>query len=287
MSNHYRIMAPRPQAPLTAPVFHTWAEPDGTDWARFCRLPDGYLVRFTDHADYEITADGLHATCWPAPEVDAPTLEHLFHNQVWPLMLSLQQKLVFHGSAVSVGTGAVAFLGRSGQGKSTLAAAFAVADTPFLTDDALLIEADGSEAYSVLPGQPAIRLWDDSRSALLHDDAPSAPAIGFTDKQRFLAEHRLPHLSAKQRLLAAYFLADDGATEIRIEALQGADRLTAWTQQAFVLEMENPERLGAQFAAESRLAYVVPGFVLDFPRRFDQIDMLKSRIVEHAMRLVP
>ena len=56
--------------------------------------------------------------------------------------------------------GAVAFLGQSGAGKSTLAASFALDDSAFLTDDALLIE-ESEGTCMALPSHASVRLWDD------------------------------------------------------------------------------------------------------------------------------
>ena len=123
---------------------------------------------------------------FPAPGVTSPTVEHLYLNQVLPLALSRQGKLVLHGSAVDIAGQGVAFLGESGRGKSTLAASFATEGTRFLTDDGLLLEwVDGR--CMIIPSHPSIRLWEDSQEALVNSSAEMAPAVSFTSKARFLA----------------------------------------------------------------------------------------------------
>jgi hypothetical protein len=125
---------------LGVPPFHTWAFPDGTLWTEFHRADGGYLLRFPQLADFLVSADACTVTCIPVPEVPEGTARHLYLNQVLPLVLSKLGKLVFHASAVEIGSHAVAFVGESGRGKSTLAASFAVSGCRFLTDDGLVVE---------------------------------------------------------------------------------------------------------------------------------------------------
>ena len=100
----------RLQSPVAQPPFHTWTFPDGTLWTEFHRANGGYLLRFPDLADFQVSADALHVTGFPAPEVADATVQHLYLNQVLPLVLSKLGKLVFHASAVEIGAGAVAFV---------------------------------------------------------------------------------------------------------------------------------------------------------------------------------
>jgi ABC-type multidrug transport system fused ATPase/permease subunit len=116
---HFAVQPVRPFVPQPVPSFHHWLLPDGTLWLQFYRTPAGYLLRFTDLAEFEISADGQTIACWPSAEISDGTIQHLYLNQVLPLALSQQGKLVFHASAVQIGAGAVAFMGPSGRGKST------------------------------------------------------------------------------------------------------------------------------------------------------------------------
>ena len=119
-------LPPRAQAPKIASPFHTWDSPDGTLWAAFYRKKAGFLLRFPELADFEISADGRCVRCIPALDISDATTEHLYLNQILPLALSKAGKLVFHASAVELVGCATAFVASSGRGKSTLAAGFAV-----------------------------------------------------------------------------------------------------------------------------------------------------------------
>src|SRR5262245_30451313 len=110
------VLPPRRQGPCVSEPFETWDLPDGTNWVSFFRTGSGFLIRFPDLADVEVSTDGRSVTSVPVPGVSEVTTEHLYMNQVLPLAISKRGKLVFHGSAVDVGDCAIAFLAPSGRG---------------------------------------------------------------------------------------------------------------------------------------------------------------------------
>ena len=61
MSVSLQTLGARPQAPLHQEPFHQWTFPDGTKWTHFYRLESGYLLRFPDLADFEVSRDGRTA----------------------------------------------------------------------------------------------------------------------------------------------------------------------------------------------------------------------------------
>ena len=113
----YSLGQPRSQDTVGLLPFHEWIFPDGTQWAQFYRIDQSYLVRFPELGDFDISADGLIVRLWPAPGIVAGTIDHLYLNQVLPLVLSKLGKWVFHASAVETPSGAVVFLAESGRGK--------------------------------------------------------------------------------------------------------------------------------------------------------------------------
>jgi hypothetical protein len=90
-----RLRPARLQTPLPNAPFHTWTFPDGTLWTEFHRTNGGYLLRFPDLADFQVSADALAVTGFPAPEISETTVQHLYLNQVLPLVLSKLGKRVF------------------------------------------------------------------------------------------------------------------------------------------------------------------------------------------------
>jgi hypothetical protein len=277
----FTIAAARSQAALEATPFHEWSFPDGTLWTQFYRTPSGYLLRFPDLADFEVSADGMVVTCFPAPEASEATSQHLYLNQVLPLVLGKLGKLVFHASAVELPGGAVAFVAESGRGKSTLAASFATSGWRFLTDDGLVLE-EHDNGYLVTPSHPSIRLWDDSQLALIADGAETAPALPFTPKSRFLAGDELPFCEEPRTLRRMYFLGDGSATRIRFERMNGTEAAIELVKSSFLLDIKEKPRVASHFDQVAKLANQPIHYRLDFPRRFEELASVRHAIVEHA-----
>jgi hypothetical protein len=275
------VLGPRGQAPCGAVPFHTWDLAEGSVWTAFYRTSSGFLLRFPDLADFEVSVDGRYVTCTPAPNVPNATAEHLYLNQVLPLALSKLGKLVFHGSAIEIGDDAIAFLAQSGGGKSTLAAGFAVRGHRFLTDDGLVIEpVDG--VYRVLPSHPSLRLWQDSHERLLRGDRETAPALAYTSKVRFIAGTRLTHCDEPRSLRTAYFLGNGSATEITFRRLTEAETLVAWAKHSFLLDVEDRDLISAHFDRIATLANDLVCYDLDYPRLYDDLDRLLEAVVAHV-----
>src|SRR5690606_8330052 len=100
-------------------------------------------------------------------DVPPATLRHGLLDQVIPMCLGQLGRQVLHASAVRLADGRVlGFVGQSGLGKSTLAAAFAAAGASILTDDCLLIEPRGP-GFAAIGNYPGVRLNEDSATRLL------------------------------------------------------------------------------------------------------------------------
>ncbi len=271
----------REQEAIGPAPFHRFVSPAGGVWTEFYRRGAAYLLRFPGYADFDVSADGTAVVCHPAIDTDLATAEHLYINQVLPLALSQQGRLAFHASAVTVPGGAVAFLGQTGMGKSTLAAAFARTGGSFLTDDGLLLRASGDD-YLVLPNHPSIRLWDDSHQALIEDDAALAPAVSFTSKSRVLAGDGMPYCNEPTRLLAAFVLDSPASGGIVIRRAALAASVMSWIKNSFVMDVEDRVSLTRHFHNATVVSGVVPTYYLDYPRRFDLLPSVQAAIVSHV-----
>jgi hypothetical protein len=279
----YSHKAERQQRSIDATPFHRYTLDDGTVWTEFYRSDTGYLLRFPDLADFEVSADGRSVVGYPAPGTDDSTVEHLYINQLVPLALSRQGQPAFHASVVTMPGGAVAFLGKAGMGKSTLAASFALEEAAFLTDDALLVdETDGIRA---MPSHASLRLWEDSVEALIPDHAPKAGAISYSSKARLLAGNVLHHANEPVPLLAAYVLDWQEVAEIVIIPLKDSARQMAWVSNSFLLDIQDQALLARHFDWTHRIADEVPTFSLDYPRIYGMLPEVREAVRQHAMSI--
>lgn len=274
---HYTTKPMRPQRALEVEPFHHYFSDDGSVWTEFYRSDDGYLLRFPGLADFQVSADGKAVVAYPAEDGDEVTVEHLYINQLVPLALSRQGQPAFHASAVTMLDGVAAFLGRAGMGKSTLAASFALHDASFLTDDALIIE-EAEDGCVVMPSHPSLRLWEDSKEALIDSDTPQAADISYSTKARLLAGEALAFSGEPQRLLAAFVLVREDSSDIAIRELSGLDRYMAWLENSFLLDITDRELLSQHFEWTDRISAMVPTFSLDYPRDYGMLPDVQRAI---------
>ncbi|MCE7982692.1 MAG: hypothetical protein DYG89_16025 [Caldilinea sp. CFX5] len=277
----FTIQPARPFTPQPLASFHQWLLPDGTLWLQFYRIPTGYLLRFTNLADFEVSTDGQTICCWPGPETSASTIEHLYLNQILPLALGQQGKLIFHASAVEIGDVAVAFMGASGRGKSTLAATFATTGLRFLADDGLLVEPHEGH-YQVIPSHPSIRLWQDSEQALIPPDAIKATPVQFTSKSRFLSGQEVVFCEQPRPLKQIYLLGEGITDQLVCQRIRPAVACIELVKHAFILDSVAATLLTNQFATLSQITQQIPCYRLDYPRSFATVTAIKQAIINHV-----
>ena len=263
---------------MAAREIQQWTFPGGEAWARIHRTRSGYLVRFPGWADFAISSDGSRVTSRPVQGLPDGTIEHIYRNQVVPLALSRAGHLVIHASAVENGRGAVAFVGESGRGKSTLAAAFAARGHAFLCDDGLLLEARGERVWAV-PGPDSLRLWPDSCRALL--PGRRAEPAPYSAKRHLRAGTALTHRATSLPLHRIYFIGAPAA-RVSIRALPPSVALIELVRHSFVIDVGDEGLLASQFAGLARIARDAACFRLDFPRRFAALEATRRAIARHA-----
>jgi hypothetical protein len=88
----------------------------------------------------------------PAPGVDERVLRSVLLGVALGVLLHQRGLLTLHASAVVINGGAVAFIGRKGEGKSTMAAAFYARDSGVLADDIVACLRHDAGRPMVLPG---------------------------------------------------------------------------------------------------------------------------------------
>jgi len=132
-------------------------------WAfRLHRVTDGLRLDYGRTGSYGIRADGREIVWYTPPDCDLEPdylLELVRAILLGPAMaLALHQRgiLCLHGSAVTIGSEAVAFLAPKHFGKSTIALALTASGARLMTDDLVAIEVRSSPA--VLPGVHSLRL---------------------------------------------------------------------------------------------------------------------------------
>jgi hypothetical protein len=152
--------------------------PDGR-WYVGVADADGYRLTFRDCGEFVISRD-FTAIRWVENGTRAELMPILFAGTVLAFYLTVRHQLVLHASAVARGDRALAFVGQSGRGKSTLAALAAAAGARVVTDDVLLVDVQGTPRCRGSAGELRLR-----------DGASSIAAALPRAERRATADHRL------------------------------------------------------------------------------------------------
>ncbi len=97
------------------------------------------IVRWEQLCDFEVTDDGSKIRCHPWLGISWGEVNPFIQGRVLPLALSYQGAVTLHGAAVAVNGEAVALLGTSGTGKSTLSASLHALGHPLMADDLVAV----------------------------------------------------------------------------------------------------------------------------------------------------
>ncbi len=191
-------------------------------------------------------------------------------------LLHLRNILALHASAIQTPYGAVLFSGASGNGKSTLLAAFLRRGYTMLADDVTGITFNESEPPTASPAFPRLRLWADAATQLQYSTTGLPRVWGWRDKYalpapRFFSEPLPIHV--------IYSLHPEDSLTIMIEPLKGMFRfqtLALNTYRAYFLE-----GLGLQqehFHGISSLAQTIPVRKISRPIHSYLLDELVDKI---------
>jgi hypothetical protein len=259
-----------------------WYSPDGTIWLAFAKVDAGYLLRFPEIADFIVSTDARSICCYPRAEIPLETIRHLLLNQVIPLVLSHLGRIVLHAAACAMPQAAIAFMGSTGAGKSTLAASFGLKGFPILTDDCLLIEEQEGVVVSV-PSYPGLRLWSESISALFEEEPVLQPVAHYTEKKRLLVEQ--DQFNGPTLLSAIYVLTEPEDSEeftgVTITPLAESEAIFEAIKHTFQLDISDRAKLRRDFKQYEWLAKSVPFFKLAFPREHACLSSVNRAILDH------
>lgn len=257
---------------------------NGNLWGTIEAGPDAYRLAFPGHAAFEVDTEGRRIGYVVEPGASDRDVRHLLIDQVLPYLLVLDGALVLHGSCVAVDGGAVGFIGPTGAGKSSMAAAFVQAGAALMADDLVVLEPHG-EGYVVSPTYPSLRLWEDSAAHFSGAAPDGLPRVAdYTDKRRWAVPwSTAPDGSAGavplRALVALGSRPEPGAPDCRIGRLRGADAYMVISEQGFRLERSGREHHEADLERYGRLVERVPVHLVEYRRAYDLLPTVRAAIV--------
>lgn len=252
-----------PAWPPASEIVCDQREPDGSISFRIeADSVAGYMIWGPSYGRHLLSPDGNAAHCAPQGHATA-AWQRLLIAQVLPFAAVLRGLEVWHASAVVYGSGAIALLGPSRAGKTSLALALCEHGATFLADDVLAVERVGEELLGH-PGSPIAGLDHDEAERRAHTGSVVGATIATNERER-LVSVRAARRPAPLEVLLLLERVHDGPTEPRFEPLAGGARLLGGT---FNSVLTTPERLRrlleiSALAAQRRVERVVLGPAVD------------------------
>jgi hypothetical protein len=248
--------------------------PEGRPAASFDALPGGgFLARADDFGAAWVSAGGDELICAPL-DVPAWRWQRFLTGQLLPFATVLQGLEVFHASAVVVGGRAVAVLGGSGAGKTSLGLHLALRGLPLLNDDVLAVEAGPGAGVLAHPGPGVANVRRDG-SGLVERvlEAGLGRALGSTEHETRVAVRRheesvpLGAVFTVERTASGEDAAIEPLTPVDPRVLLGA---------TFNLALRGPERLARQLDVCGRIADSCGIFRVECPPAVDAEALAES-----------
>ena len=265
--------------------------PDGEEWILAGRVPDGFIIRFVDMAEFFIGADGRVISLRRCAEDVSPvTLRHLLIDNVLPHALRLMGVEAIHATAVETAAGVCAFLGPSGAGKSTIAAGMAKAGQPAFADDCLVLDTTG-ETVMVVPAYPGVRLWSDSAAEFDPGLDVARPVADYTEKMRLdggRSHDNFPTDSLPLACIYRLMREGDGETVAdvpapSIEQISPVAALQELIGATFRLETDNPAILRREFIILNEVARRVPMRRLYVPNDMSMLPAVCAAVLDDVI----
>lgn len=211
----------------------------------------GHLIRAQGFGCFWISPAADRIACAPL-QVSAWRWQRYLIGQVLPFAALLNGLEVFHASAVVVNGQAVAFLGASMGGKTSIAVGLALRGAGFMTDDVLAVSPGGDGGVVAHPGIGLASLRHSAAGLLCPDERRSlGPGLG-RDAEALRVP--LPRHDTDAPLARAYLIERrEGGGALELGPLRPVDpRLLLAGSFNFVIR--TPERLTNQLDLCARLA---------------------------------
>ena len=215
------IEAAWPSAEAERKVEHRY--PDGSVMMTVDAHPEhGYRIDAPDHGVFRVATDGRLVECAPATE-PAWRWHRPFFAQALPLAAALNGMELLHASGVVTDENAIAFVGHSGAGKTSLALHLVDRGASLLADDVVALSPVDGQVYAH-PGVRFANVAEEQIEAVAADRREHlGPVIGRSDKLHVLVE---PVAEVSVPLDALYFLERRSAVpELTFEPILPPDPL--------------------------------------------------------------
>jgi hypothetical protein len=255
---------------------------------RCVRLADGQTyLQWSGRCEFLVSADGRLVAARPLCRSSAEAFHTYLLGQALSFALIKQGFDPLHATVVAIDGVAVAFLGESGYGKSTLAAAFVRAGHRLLTDDLLVLSEDGG-GFTAHPGPPRIKLFPEIARSVLSPKVHGIPITKTTPKLVIPLEGEQT-VDYAVPLKTVYVLGRPSGSlrtleTVTIRRLSQRQACLALIRNTFNTAVTDSERLIRQFAFATNVALTVPVKLMAYPRTLHVLPAVRQAILDDLAR---
>lgn len=261
---------------------------DQATWIHLHELSDGWsFLRYDELFEFLVSPLGDRIFYRFLADVPLESFQTYALGRVFSFALVKMGYEPLHAATVVIDGRAVAFLGASTFGKSSLATCFVASGYPLLTDDTLRLEQQDGQ-YMGFPGPPRLRLMPKIAHLYLGD--VSAGVVmnprEKNEKAQKLVFRLLPSQSfpTVAPLAAIYVVTSPRKVyrrqQIKIGALTPLESLMKVISFTHNSELSNSNRLSRQLDAAQRLIEAVPLRSLAYPRILASLSAVRDAILE-------
>ena len=264
------------------------AAADQAAWPRGVLLADGQTyVRWSERFEFLISADGRAIAARALGHAPREAFHTYLLGQALSFALIKQGFDPLHATTIAIDGAAVAFLGESGFGKSSLGAALVQAGHRLLTDD-LLVLSEGRCGFIAHPGPPRIKLFPEIARNVLGPNARGTPIAAMAPKLVIPLDGRQTLRSAVP-LKTIYVLTPpagdtSGSTSITIRRMSKRQACLALLRNTFNTAVTDSGRLRRQFAFAGSVAAAVPVKRIAYPRTLRVLPAVRDAILADLSR---
>jgi hypothetical protein len=250
----------------------------GANWYTATATPSSYVLRFRDCGEFVVSHDLSEILVRRDPNGRHELMPILLAGTATAFLLTLRGRTVLHASAVAVGGRALAFVGQSGRGKSTMAALMCLGGAGLVTDDVLAVDA--GPPVMCIGGAAELRLRD--AAAHLAEVEPDSPGRMTVDERRAFA----PRLAPPGPLpLGAIVIPSPSRThtEVDVRRLSVSDATFAMLSFPRIHGWRRTDILTREFQTLARVANQVPVYDAAIPWG-PQFDRHMTAVFEALLR---
>ena len=248
---------------------------------------DGALLFIIPEVATFRIASGSHIIVDPEPGVAERNVALYLLGSAFGALLHQRGLLPLHANGIDIGGRAVAFMGPSRAGKSTLAAWFQRKGCSIIADDVCVIGFHGDGTPYAIPGLPRLRLWAEALDHLRHDySGLERSYFGAEQVEKYDVPIDEKSVATENVPVAAIYLLDQ-AEEASIERLEGADAAAgvfANTYRGTFLPATGGEQ--RHWAAATQLVRSVPVFRAARVWDLHRFDEQNGKLLEHARKVI-